>query len=144
MDEYTKWVLISGFYWLVSSITAAAIAEWKHRSGGGFFLASFFFLGPLGVAVALLATPGEVRQFGPTGTSGQTATAPTGKPSRAASTVPAVNPYKVGQRVVVVDTEHKRYGREGEVTEIVNTYYVQVKFNAFTEDVFDPSALKPA
>lgn len=81
MDEYTKWVLISGFYWLVSSITAAAIAEWEHRSGGGFFLASFFFLGPLGVAVALLATPGEVRQFGPTGTSGQTATAPTGSPA---------------------------------------------------------------
>jgi DNA-directed RNA polymerase subunit RPC12/RpoP len=52
--------------WLVSAIVAGVIAEERGRSGFGFAAATFFFLGPLGVGVALLATRGEVDRLPPT------------------------------------------------------------------------------
>ena len=54
------------FVWLISAAVAAAIAMERDRSGIGFFLATFFFLGPLGVGVALLATRGEMDRLPPT------------------------------------------------------------------------------
>jgi DNA-directed RNA polymerase subunit RPC12/RpoP len=43
------------FVWLISAVVAAIIADHRGRSGGGFFFATFFFLGPLGPGFALLA-----------------------------------------------------------------------------------------
>lgn len=41
--------------WFIAAIVAAAIAESRGRSPAGFFLVTFFFLGPLGPGFALLA-----------------------------------------------------------------------------------------
>jgi len=46
--------------WLFSAVIAALIADERGRSSVLFFLVTFFFLGPLGIAVALLATRGEM------------------------------------------------------------------------------------
>lgn len=46
--------------WLIPAIVAGVIADRRGRSGIGFALATFFFLGPFGVGVALLATRGEL------------------------------------------------------------------------------------
>jgi DNA-directed RNA polymerase subunit RPC12/RpoP len=48
------------FVWLISAAVAGAIAYVRERSFWGFFLATFFFLGPIGVGVALLATHGAL------------------------------------------------------------------------------------
>jgi len=50
------------FVWLVCAVVAGVIAQDRNRSGWGFGLCTFFFLGPLGVGVALLATRGELDQ----------------------------------------------------------------------------------
>jgi hypothetical protein len=42
--------------WLITAFVAGLIAQDRGRSFGGFFFATLFFLGPLGVGVALLAT----------------------------------------------------------------------------------------
>ena len=46
--------------WFISAIVAGAIADSRGRSGFGFALATFFFLGPLGVGFALVAARGEM------------------------------------------------------------------------------------
>jgi DNA-directed RNA polymerase subunit RPC12/RpoP len=48
------WALVAGF-----------IAQERDRSFWGFFLATFFVLGPLGVGIALLATRGEMDRLPP-------------------------------------------------------------------------------
>lgn len=53
------------FVWLICAAVAGFIAMDRDRSGIGFFLATFFFLGPLGVGVALLATRGEMDRLPP-------------------------------------------------------------------------------
>ncbi|MBP2450519.1 hypothetical protein [Mycolicibacterium lutetiense] len=53
-------VLVIVSVWLIPAIVAGLIADRRGRSGIGFALATFFFLGPLGVGVALLATRGEL------------------------------------------------------------------------------------
>ena len=71
--------------WLVSAIVAGAIAEERNRSGFGFAAATFFFLGPLGVGVALLATRREHRMVKPkvpAKAAPRPAQAPTGKAGR--------------------------------------------------------------
>jgi DNA-directed RNA polymerase subunit RPC12/RpoP len=45
--------------WLLIAGIAGFIAMDRGRSGFGFFLVTFFFLGPLGIAVALLAAREE-------------------------------------------------------------------------------------
>ena len=60
----TGWVLLGlGLFplfilllvWLISAGVAAAVAYHRGRSAWGFFAVTFFFLGPLGPGVALLA-----------------------------------------------------------------------------------------
>ena len=48
------------FVWLLTAFVAGVIAQERRRSFWGFFFATFFFLGPLGVGVALLATRAEL------------------------------------------------------------------------------------
>jgi hypothetical protein len=43
------------FVWFIAATVAALIALHRGRSAWGFFFATFFFLGPLGIGVALLA-----------------------------------------------------------------------------------------
>jgi hypothetical protein len=50
-------ILFLVFYWFVCGIVAGAIAVDRDRSFWGFFFLTFLFLGPLGIAVALLAAP---------------------------------------------------------------------------------------
>jgi DNA-directed RNA polymerase subunit RPC12/RpoP len=52
------WAMI--VYWFVCGITAGVIADYRNRNGIGFFFATLFFLGPLGIAVAMLAPRGEL------------------------------------------------------------------------------------
>jgi DNA-directed RNA polymerase subunit RPC12/RpoP len=52
-------------YWLVCAVVAAEIAHRRGRSVMGFFFATLFFLGPLGVGVSLLATRGELDRLRP-------------------------------------------------------------------------------
>ena len=54
------WLLTWLFFWLICAAVAAIIAVERDRSGVLFGLVTFFFLGPLGIAVALLATRGEM------------------------------------------------------------------------------------
>jgi hypothetical protein len=49
-------------YWLLCAGVAATVASNKNRSGVGYLFATFFFLGPLGIAVAMLVDPGELRE----------------------------------------------------------------------------------
>jgi hypothetical protein len=49
--------VIAVVYWLGCGLAAAIIAGRKDRSRVGFFLLGLFFLGPLAVGVAILATP---------------------------------------------------------------------------------------
>jgi DNA-directed RNA polymerase subunit RPC12/RpoP len=58
-------LLVMFLVWLISAVVAGAIADNRDRSGVGFALATFFFLGPLGVGVALLATRGEMDRLPP-------------------------------------------------------------------------------
>lgn len=51
-------ILILLFVWLASAIVAAFIAMYRERDPVVFFLATFFFLGPLGVGFALIAPRG--------------------------------------------------------------------------------------
>ncbi len=46
------------FVWLLPAVVAALIAASRDRDALGFFLATFFFLGPLGVGFALIAPHG--------------------------------------------------------------------------------------
>jgi hypothetical protein len=48
------------FFWLICAAVAAIIAMERDRSAVVFGLVTFFCLGPLGIAVALLATRGEM------------------------------------------------------------------------------------
>jgi DNA-directed RNA polymerase subunit RPC12/RpoP len=48
------------FVWFSTAFVAGLIAVSREHSFWGFFFATFFFLGPLGVGVALLATRGEL------------------------------------------------------------------------------------
>ncbi|MGX9673002.1 hypothetical protein [Mycobacterium sp. HM-7] len=59
------WLFFWLFVWFICAIVAGAIAEERGRSGIGFAAATFFFLGPLGVGVALLATRGELDRLPP-------------------------------------------------------------------------------
>jgi len=43
------------FLWIITAVVACLIADHRGRSALGFFFATLFFLGPLGVGVALLA-----------------------------------------------------------------------------------------
>lgn len=43
------------FVWLICAVVAAVIADHRGRSAGAFFAVTFFFLGPLGPGIALLA-----------------------------------------------------------------------------------------
>jgi DNA-directed RNA polymerase subunit RPC12/RpoP len=52
------WAMV--VYMLLCAVVAAAIASDRNRSAVGFFFATLFFLGPLGVGIALLATRGEL------------------------------------------------------------------------------------
>lgn len=56
--QASLWAVIG--YWFLSAIVAGAIAGDRNRSFIGWFGATFFFLGPLGVGFALLATRGEM------------------------------------------------------------------------------------
>ena len=47
-------------FWLITAGVAGGIATFRNRSGWGFFLVTFFFLGPFGIMAALLATRGEL------------------------------------------------------------------------------------
>jgi len=51
---------VAFFVWFICAVIAAAIAADRDRSSLGFFCLTFFLLGPLGVAVAVLATRGEL------------------------------------------------------------------------------------
>lgn len=48
-------VLVGVALWSIAAVAAAAIAADRGRSSAGFFFATLFLLGPLGVGVALLA-----------------------------------------------------------------------------------------
>jgi DNA-directed RNA polymerase subunit RPC12/RpoP len=56
------WLFFWLFVWIICGVVAGCIAYVRERSFWGFFLATFFFLGPLGVGVALLATHGALDQ----------------------------------------------------------------------------------
>jgi ribosomal protein S27AE len=58
-------ILLILFVWFICAAVAGFIADHRDRSGFGFFMATFFFLGPLGVGVALLATRGELDRLPP-------------------------------------------------------------------------------
>jgi len=58
-------LIILFLVWFISALVAGAIAYVRERGFWGFFLATFFFLGPLGVGFALLATHGEMDQRPP-------------------------------------------------------------------------------
>lgn len=51
--------------WFICAVIAAAIAADRNRSSLGFFCLTFFLLGTLGVAVAVLATRGEMDSLPP-------------------------------------------------------------------------------
>jgi DNA-directed RNA polymerase subunit RPC12/RpoP len=51
--------------WFICAVAAAAVAADRDRSSIGFFCLTFFLLGPLGVAVAVLATRGELDRLPP-------------------------------------------------------------------------------
>lgn len=51
--------------WFISAAVAAIIAMERNRSPVLFGLCTFFFLGPIGVGIALLATRGELDQLPP-------------------------------------------------------------------------------
>jgi DNA-directed RNA polymerase subunit RPC12/RpoP len=53
------------FVWFLCAVFAAAIAADRNRSSLGSFCLTFFLLGPLGVAVAVLATRGEMDRLPP-------------------------------------------------------------------------------
>jgi DNA-directed RNA polymerase subunit RPC12/RpoP len=53
------------FVWFICAVIAAAIAADRDRSSLGFFCLTFFLLGPLGVAIAVLATRGEMDRLPP-------------------------------------------------------------------------------
>lgn len=53
--------IILGVWWLVCALVASGIADGKHRNGFGWFLATLVWLGPLGLAAALVVEPGEPR-----------------------------------------------------------------------------------
>lgn len=59
------WLLFWLFYWFICALVAGVIADERDRSGWGFGLVTFFFLGPLGIAVALLATRGDMDRLRP-------------------------------------------------------------------------------
>jgi DNA-directed RNA polymerase subunit RPC12/RpoP len=59
------WLLFWLFFWLICAAVAAIIAMDRDRNPVLFGLVTFFFLGPLGIAVALLATRGEMDQLPP-------------------------------------------------------------------------------
>ena len=48
--------------WGISAFAAAVIAGDRGRSGLGFAVVTFFFLGPLGPGFALLATHGDIER----------------------------------------------------------------------------------
>ena len=56
-------LLLIVFVWLLPAIVAALIAENKGRNGIGWFFATVFFLGPLGVGFALIAPHGAMDPF---------------------------------------------------------------------------------
>lgn len=53
------------FFWVVCAGIAAAIAASRERSPWAFGLATFFFLGPLGVGFALISPRGGVMDMWP-------------------------------------------------------------------------------
>jgi len=62
MSESLLIILVTLFVWMVSAWVAGGIASDKERSGIGFGVVTFFFLGPLGPGFALLARHGAVEE----------------------------------------------------------------------------------
>jgi hypothetical protein len=59
----TAYALFAAFFaWLICAIVAAFIAGSRRRSSFGWFFATFFILGPLGVGFALIAPRGDVEE----------------------------------------------------------------------------------
>lgn len=124
-------------YWLVCAAVSAGVAAEKGRSAAGFFFLSLLFLGPLAVGVAVLAAPGVS-----SGSAAPQRVAATPSPIAATTPSPEAPLFRVGDRVRVASSEHRRFGKEGTVSSLLSTFYVNVKFGAFTEDVFSPEDLE--